>query len=158
MQDGISTQRGWRLSASWGPNQGTPSNPRTSRHSVVLRDSRERPHYIDKRALRKIVFLFLSNWKVYDRLWKFSSMVMNQTWFRLAHNQKENCHYDHIPFNWKGKPFPRVWAARKKSDTKCEWRKLQSGFVWSPVAGKRVCFPSQNHPTGNKNSALRNIF
>ena len=27
--------------------------------------------------------------------------IMNPTEFRLVHNQKENCHYDHIPFNFK---------------------------------------------------------
>ena len=24
-------------------------------------------------------------------------LIMNQTEFRLVHNKKENCHYDHIP-------------------------------------------------------------
>jgi len=26
---------------------------------------------------------------------------MDQTEFRLVHNQKENCHYDHIPLHLK---------------------------------------------------------
>ena len=29
-------------------------------------------------------------------------LVMNQTGVRLVHNQKENCHYDHILFILKG--------------------------------------------------------
>ena len=35
---------------------------------------------------------------------------MNQTEFRLVHNQKENCHYDHIPLNLRVTTnlFPRV--------------------------------------------------
>ena len=29
-------------------------------------------------------------------------LIMNQTEFRLVQNQKENCHYDRIPFSLKG--------------------------------------------------------
>ena len=29
-------------------------------------------------------------------------LIMNQTEFRWVHNQKENCHYNHIPFNLRG--------------------------------------------------------
>ena len=28
-------------------------------------------------------------------------LTMNRMKFRLTHNQKQNCHYDHIPFNLK---------------------------------------------------------
>ena len=28
-------------------------------------------------------------------------LIMNQTEHSLVHNQEGNCHYDHIPFNWK---------------------------------------------------------
>ena len=29
-------------------------------------------------------------------------LIMNQIKFHLVHNQKENCHYDHIPLNLEG--------------------------------------------------------
>ena len=29
-------------------------------------------------------------------------LIRNQPEFSLVHNQKENCHYDHIPFDLKG--------------------------------------------------------
>ena len=33
--------------------------------------------------------------------WLFSCLIVNLTEFCLDKNQKENCHYDHIPFNLK---------------------------------------------------------
>ena len=51
--------------------------------------------------LRKLDLRFLLDWKEYDRTHNFL-LKINQTEFRLAHNQKQNCHYDHISSNLKG--------------------------------------------------------
>ena len=43
-------------------------------------------------------------------------LIMNQTDLRSVHNQKENCHHDHFPFNLK-----RNWA---KDFCECIWARL----------------------------------
>ena len=35
-------------------------------------------------------------------IWTVFLLIMNPTEIRWVHNQKENCPYDHIPFNFKG--------------------------------------------------------
>ena len=45
---------------------------------------------------REINLWVLSTWNKYDR----SDSFVTQTEFYLAHNQKEDIHYDHIPFNF----------------------------------------------------------
>ena len=47
---------------------------------------------------KKKKFRLLSNLKEYDRSGSFPFDHMNQKEIRSAHSQKENCHYDHIPF------------------------------------------------------------
>ena len=42
--------------------------------------------------------LIYFNQTEYDRSEVFF-FIMNQMEFRLVHNQKKNCHHDHIPFN-----------------------------------------------------------
>ena len=43
-------------------------------------------------------FIYLSKLKGLQVL----LLIMNQTEFHLIYNQKENCHYNHIPVNLKG--------------------------------------------------------
>ena len=58
-------------------------------------------HMADTATLRKLYFLFLSYWMGYDRSDSFP-LDLEPNGIHLAQNRKENCHYDHIPFNMKG--------------------------------------------------------
>ena len=57
-------------------------------------------------------FWFLSNWKEYDHELTVYLLIMNQMESRLVQIQKENCHYDHFPFNLKGIRKRIIWVYR----------------------------------------------
>ena len=60
-------------------------------------------------TLKKLVFVFLSNWMGYNR-GDSIPFVLNQMEFHLVRIRKECCHHHHIPFNLKGKRI-RVFSA-----------------------------------------------
>ena len=53
---------------------------------------------------------FYTNLKEYDRIMAVFLLIMDPMNFRYVHNQNENFHYDHIPFNLKGTRKIFLWV------------------------------------------------
>ena len=58
-----------------------------------------------------VFFRFRTKW---NYIW-FKICVLNKMEFHLVLNRKENCHHDHIPFNFKGNGN-KVFSASVRTD------------------------------------------